>query len=292
MACCNNHDSDMPHPSAVIAPATDDSPRILAVSLNRSASFHDDWKAVMSAIAARARFQRVKTVAGTLRKLGSSPLPDAVLITDGALIERNEDTDKILEAILGYVQNDGGRVVCALDFARSISVSSEFSNQKLTDFFRRVGLSWSYGGGSHREFVVHMNPEAESIPKDVVEDMPSRYLVRAVTLKDVARTEAWYLPGPESPGQNAVGVLDAASPSSLSEEKQDMEQTPVAFGRLGKGMFGYVSALDCELSTCPVILAMCGIKIPGLLHHLSAERDVNGDAGGSVCHRATEGLQR
>lgn len=93
---------------------------------------------------------------------------------------------------------------------------------------------------------MHVNPAA--MGRALAARLPASYSQKALTLKNVRRTHAWY-----RPGEGAVVESLVLPPVTVNPD-----ETAVACARVGRGKLGYMGDVNAEKESDDVILAMIG----------------------------------
>jgi hypothetical protein len=168
-----------------------------------------------------------------LQCLADQP-PQAVLVTDGSIMQYHDVTGRLLDYVRG-----GGILVLMGNF------SSLIKPKDLKKFFQEAGLPWT--NGVYMRTTVYRNDTEETSSHT---SLPFSYSQKAVFLANVHVNDAWYLPTDSSRTESLV---------FHSERVQDLQQTPIALTDLGKGKLGYVGDVNGEEDSDAVILAMCGL---------------------------------
>ncbi|KAL7930091.1 hypothetical protein V8C35DRAFT_314088 [Trichoderma chlorosporum] len=90
---------------------TSENPRVLAISLNRQSWFDEMYAPLLTAIKAKADFERAEDASSAVRLLSqeAQPQPSAVLITDEALSLANNA--RVWEAVIKYIRRGGTAVI-------------------------------------------------------------------------------------------------------------------------------------------------------------------------------------
>jgi hypothetical protein len=176
----------------------------------------------------RAALDYATTPDSVLQTLAVQP-PQVVLVTD-----RNVRTK-----LFDYVHR-GGILVLMGNF------SSLTRPNDMDKFFREAGLPWTKA--EYLRTTVYRNDTERTL---LHSSLPSSYSQKAVFLANVSINDAWYLPTDSSRTESLV---------FHSEQVQDLQQTPVAFAKLGNGKLGYVGDVNGEEGSDAVVLAMCGLR--------------------------------
>ncbi|KAG6019781.1 hypothetical protein E4U41_003107 [Claviceps citrina] len=107
--------------------------QVLAISLHQQPWFDERYAPLLTAIRARATFNRAEDARAAIEMLSSSPKPTAVLVTDEALTVW--ENKHVWEAVLDYVRQGGTAVVMGL-------FGSFVRPDRIKPFFARASLSW------------------------------------------------------------------------------------------------------------------------------------------------------
>lgn len=210
-------------------------PVVLLISLRLQPFFDEQYKGFIDQLFEKATINRVCKPAPALRVLSEDP-PSAVLLTDEALTHKYS---RVWDKVLEYVRS-GGTAVCMGHF------SSFTRPLNILPFFQRAGLPWE-SGDYHRTTVV-LNKNAT--PSNIWPFLEESYSQKALFLKNVAEPDAWYRPNEESVIESHVFPPDKI---------RNLDQVPVAFGKIGDGRLGYVGDVNAEEGSHLAVLAMCGL---------------------------------
>lgn len=213
-------------------------PRVVLISLNYESFFDELYHDLLTELGSKADLQHAKTAESTVRLLSEQPHPSATLITDEALTN-NENTD-VWEAVLKYVRQGGTSVVMG-------HFSSSVKPARIKPFFAKAGLQWE-AGSYHRTTLV-LNQEA--VGSSLAAVLPAKYSQKAVFVKNVADTDAWY-----HSDENSVNESQVFGPTSANI----VGETPVVLTHVGAGKLGYIGDVNAEKGSDAVILAMCGFS--------------------------------
>ncbi|KAI1126214.1 hypothetical protein F5Y10DRAFT_267347 [Nemania abortiva] len=217
-------------------------PRIVLISLSQILSSAVDkmYASFLSQLVSKATIQQVKEEKAALRLLREDPRPSAVLITDEALAR--DMLAHVWDAVLQYVRR-GGTAVIMGTFPHFTSPSI------LEPFFAKAGLKWASNGLQKPTLVLNQ----EAVGSDLAATLLPQYSQKAVSLKNVATSDAWYRP--------AEGSV-TESPDSPPTSANNTTETPVAFTKVGDGHLGYVGDMILlnEVSSDAVVFAMCGLS--------------------------------
>jgi hypothetical protein len=194
----------------------------------------------------KATVKRAKTFAGALRYLEQNT-PNGIVVTDAGVVARSpaevRECREISDRLVTYVHN-GGTVIFSFVF------SSHVSPAQMNKFWQETwNLPWKFGDYHRTTF--HLNRDALKLDDGVVEKLQAAYSQKAVHLKGVAREHAWYLPGTDSTTQTFVFPTAPI---------QNMEQTPMAFAKVGEGFVGYTGDVNQEEGTNLALMQMLGLK--------------------------------
>ena len=198
----------------------DDASRILVLCLNYKEIFVDVFRSFLSSITARAAMEWARTPAAALALLNRQPPPSVILVADAAVARQRKMLERVIDLLRG-----GATVVLAGCF------SSMASPGQLNRLFATMGLPWERGWYERK--TVSLNRDAVGGRR--ASRLPSAYSQKAVFLKNVDRSAAWYTAG------GAAG------------------QAAVVFAKVGSGRLGYVGDVNGEEGSDAVVLAMCGL---------------------------------
>jgi len=214
-------------------------PTILLISLNSHSWFDEMYDTFLTGLESKAIIQRARKGGPTIRRLSEQPPPSAALITDEALT--NEENAHVWEAVLQYVRLGGTSVVMG-------HFPTFVSPPKMKPFFARAGLPWEVG--SYHRTTVKLNIEAVG-NDDLAATLPPKYSLKALFVKNVASSDAWYRPDEDSVVESRV-----FAPTSVN----NVGESPVVLARVGDGRLGYVGDVNAEEGSDSAILAMCGFS--------------------------------
>jgi ribonuclease HI len=193
---------------------------VVALCLEEDAIFTSVHGNLVAQLASKARMQQVTTEETALALLNQKPPPPVILVADGA-ITRNK---KVREAVKDRLI-EGATVVLAGCFSSMVTMG-EFDR-----FFARMGLPWQRAS-YHRTTVM---PRRGAIHSQLTGRLPAAYSQKALFMKNVAPSAAWY----------------------TSDENST--EAAVAFAKVGAGRLGYVGDVNGEEETETVVMAMCGL---------------------------------
>lgn len=204
-------------PSQTTTAGTEPGPRILALCLDYESLFDDVF---VSHLTSKAKMERATTEEAALGILSQEPPPSIILVADAALTRRRKLWERVIDRL-----REGATVVLAGCFS-SMATAGQFNR-----FFARVGLPWEQG--SYHRTTVSLRRGV--VGAHLASRLPSAYSLKAVFVKNVERSAAWYTPS-ETPAEAAV-----------------------VFAEVGLGRLGYVGDVNGEKSSEAVVLAMCGL---------------------------------
>jgi hypothetical protein len=211
-----------------------DKPRVLIISLDANSWFNESYQRTLDKLNTRAALDYATTPDSVLQTLAVQP-PQVVLVTDGSVAQHRNVRTKLFD----YVHR-GGILVLMGNFS-SLTRPSDMDK-----FFREAGLPWTKA--EYLRTTVYRNDTERTL---LHSSLPSSYSQKAVFLANVSINDAWYLPTDSSRTESLV---------FHSEQVQDLQQTPVAFAKLGNGKLGYVGDVNGEEGSDAVVLAMCGLR--------------------------------
>ncbi|KAI5854486.1 hypothetical protein GGS23DRAFT_590703 [Durotheca rogersii] len=212
-------------------------PRIVLISLNWQPYFDEAYGSLLTELGSKASLQRAKKTGSAIRLLSEQPQPYAALITDEALT--NAKNARVWEAVLQYVRQGGTSVIMGL-------FASYVKPMAIKPFFAKAGLQWEVGS-YHRTTLV-LNREV--VANDLATKLPPQYSQKAVFVKNVAFTDAWY-----HTDENSVVESRVFAPTNANIAGE----TAVALASIGRGKLRYVGDVNTEKGSFAVILAMCGL---------------------------------
>lgn len=194
--------------------------RVLALCLECESLFDACFGSLVSHITAKAKMERATTPEAALTMLRHQPPPSVILVADGALTRQK----KVWECVIDRLR-EGATVVLAGCFSSMVN-EGEFNR-----FFARLGLPWQRGSYERTDV---------SLRRDVVDAhltsrLPSSYSQKALFVKGIERSVAWYT------------------------ERETSNEAAVVFAKVGSGRLGYVGDVNGEDGSNMVVLAMCGL---------------------------------
>jgi hypothetical protein len=209
---------------------------ITAISLNQQPWFYDRFGGLMDSIESKVAFEATTSKAAALSKL--TERPDVVLITDEGITEL--ENAQVWDAVLEYIRGGGTAILMG-------SFSSMTKGPNFAPFFAKAGLSWD-SASYHRTTVHHLNRSA--VAEELRGRLPASYSQTAVNLKNVADVAAWY-------GSDEMSHIE--SHVFRPDNIRNLNEVPVAFGKVGQGNLGYIGDVNNEKESETVVLAMCGL---------------------------------
>ncbi|KAK3290785.1 uncharacterized protein B0H64DRAFT_412139 [Chaetomium fimeti] len=199
---------------------SDAQPSALLLYLEHESLFDTVHGHLATRIAAKAKMEGATTVEAALAILGRRAPPSIILVADGAITRHRKVCEAVMDCLRG-----GSTVVLAGCFSSMVS-SGEFNR-----FFARIGLPWQQGLYERKMVDLGRNV----VHARLASRLPSTYSQKAVFVKKVAPSAAWY-------------TLSGSS-----------GQTAMAFAQVGLGRLGYVGDVNGEDVSDMVVLAMCGL---------------------------------
>ncbi|KAL6408591.1 hypothetical protein AUP68_07533 [Ilyonectria robusta] len=188
-------------------------PRLILISLNFQPSFDDTYGSTLAQLRSKANLYHAKEADSAIRLLSDEPTPLVVLITDEALsINRNVG---VWNAVLQYVRHGGTSVVMG-NFPSFVRPSS------IKPFFTKAGLQ-----------TLVLNQESRDY--DSAAKLPSQCNPKALFVKNVALSDAWYVTD-----ESAVVQSSVFGPTSANI----MGETPIALARVSNGKLGYIGDVN------------------------------------------------
>ncbi|KAI1382466.1 hypothetical protein F4677DRAFT_401966 [Hypoxylon crocopeplum] len=213
-------------------------PRVLLISLNFRPIFDNMYDPLLAKIRSKATIQRAKKATSAIRLVLEEPRPVAVLITDEAITTTQNSA--VWDTVLGYVRQGGTSVVMG-HFPGFVTPNY------VGPFFAKARLQWRSGSYYRSAFALN-----QFVPdQDLVAQLPHQYSQKAVLVRDVTPSEAWYL-------TVDISIIQAQAFGPNSD--QVVRETPVAFAHIGEGKLGYVGDVNAEEGSNTVILVMCGLS--------------------------------
>ncbi|KAJ5784809.1 uncharacterized protein N7503_010021 [Penicillium pulvis] len=219
--------------------ATDNSaPRILIICSCHESYFERRWDRLLPSLRSKAtvEFLNNPNPDVIVQLLADEPMPSAILITDEGLYLNNHA--HLWDAVLNCVRQ--GCTAIVMKYLGQFPSRGE----NLKPFFSQAGLPWEEGSYLRRTSVI--NDAATG--HDLATKLPQSYSQRALFVKNVAYSDAWYMPDDDLETRVAGLSVDDVQGES-----------PVALARVGEGRLGYVGDFNAEEETDVVILAMCGL---------------------------------
>ncbi|TFY57503.1 hypothetical protein EVJ58_g6978 [Rhodofomes roseus] len=203
-------------------------PSVLILSLHKDAAFDELNVAVYAALRSRANVTEASTKQQALRGFTSSPLPNAVLVTDAGIMD--EENNQVLSKLVTYSQRRGFTIVFACQF------SSFVRWPDLDALFQRLDLSWR--SGSYTKMDVTVTKSVDNIDFDALTE--TYEYPKALFLQHVPWEESVYVP-----------TLQYRSNETLA-----------AFGStLCGGCIGYAGDVNPSEHVTKLVIALCFPKI-------------------------------
>ncbi|KAL2263212.1 hypothetical protein VTK26DRAFT_7786 [Humicola hyalothermophila] len=160
--------------------------------------------------------ERATNPEAALRMLNQEPPPSVILIADAAVARKKQLWERVIDRLRG-----GSTVVLAGCFSTMVTQGG------FDAMFARLGLPWRRGS-NYRET---LRLRRDVVGSRLANRLPPAYSQKAVFVKNVDGSDAWYTDGDEA---------------------------AVVFATVGAGKLGYVGDVDGEEETDAVVLAMCG----------------------------------
>lgn len=91
----------------------------------------------------------------------------------------------------------------------------------------------------------------EAVGQKLAANLLPQYSQKAVFIKNVASSDAWYV-------TNEASVVESLVFAPVSTHHTG--ETPVAIAGVGRGKLGYVGDINAEAGSDMVVLAMCGLS--------------------------------
>ena len=198
--------------------ATEDAtkPSVLLVSLHLQPFFDDMYGSLLAELKSKATLRRAEEANLAIRLLSEEPPPLAALVTDEALTTKQNA--RVWDAVLQYVRQGGTSIVMG-------TFSGFVKPNNIRPFFSKAGLQWE--AGSYHRTTVILNEEA--VGPNLAAYLPLKYSQKAVFVKNVAPTDAWYRTDENSVVESRVFVPASANVAG---------EAPVAIARVEKGRLG------------------------------------------------------
>ena len=215
-----------------------DVPSILLISLNPESYFYQMSGSLLSQLGSKANIEDVKSPDIAASLLDGEPSFTAVLMTDEALSTRKNA--RLWKALLRYIRQ-GGTCIAMGRFAGMVPPNN------IKPFFAKTWLPLE--AGSHHRTTLVLNREA--VDQELVAKLLPQYSQKAVFIKNVASSDAWYV-------TNEASVVESLVFAPVSAHHA--RETPVAMARVGRGKLGYVGDMNTEAGSDMVVLAMCGLS--------------------------------
>ncbi|KAJ5108571.1 hypothetical protein N7456_005246 [Penicillium angulare] len=212
-------------------------PRVVLVSLDPQSYFEAAYRGLLIELKSKATVEVAKTPNLAIKLLVDEPLPSVILITDAALTL--DHFEHVWAVILNCVRQGCTSVVMGLfpGFAYF---------DKFRPFFSRAGLSWSASKYQTGSWTVNQ----AATGSDLAAGLPARYYQKAVSVYNVAFSDAWYT----TPSTPEPYVVNQRSSNSYCE-------SAVAMARVGDGNLGYVGLTNSKKEAYTIVLAMCNFPI-------------------------------
>ncbi|KAJ9145311.1 Ribonuclease H [Pleurostoma richardsiae] len=207
-------------PSQTTTAGTEPGHRILTLCLEHESLFDACFGSLVSHITSKVKMERVTTKEAALSILTQESSPSVILIADGALTRQR----KVWECVIDRLR-EGATVVLAGCFSNMVR-EGEFNR-----FFARLGLPWQRG--SYHRTTVSLRRGA--VGAHLASRLPSAYSQKALFVKNMERSAAWYT------------------------ETETSDEAAVVFAKVGSGRLGYVGDVNGEESSDLVVMAMCGL---------------------------------
>lgn len=204
-----------------ISPVTVERPKVLALVLESEPQFNDLHAGLINSIAPRTVFARVSDCQTALAELSRTPLSTVILAADGAITRHQAVREKVLDRL-----HAGATVILAGQF------SSLVNDGQFDRLMSNLGLPWKRGNYERSNLRLWRNAVGNAA---LCEKLPPVYSAKAVFLRNVAPTGAWYT------------------------SEHDQGQVAVALARVGQGRLGYVGDVNGEILSNDVVLALCGL---------------------------------
>ncbi|KAK0477443.1 hypothetical protein IW261DRAFT_1367081 [Armillaria novae-zelandiae] len=187
----------------------------------------------MESMAVCATVTQVETKGEFSRIMRLSPPTVVVAIDAGISMPENAT---VLNQLLHYTR-EGGVTVCCCSFSNHIDPTMARS------FFSAWSLPWNTG--SYFRTTVQLNTTATGVSLD---GLPESYSLKSLLLLNVARNHRIYAPSSSSRIESKV--------FAPNEIPVDINETPCAYGPVGRGWFGYVGDANNEDGSTRVVVAM------------------------------------
>ncbi|KAK0746074.1 hypothetical protein B0T18DRAFT_438143 [Schizothecium vesticola] len=171
-------------------------------------------------ITSKAMLTRAATPGAAIRMLSFENRPSTILITDAAITRQRHVFERVADCLFQ------GTTVLLCGFFNSMVHVDEFRC-----FFAKLGLPWTRG--SYHRTTVSMRRGVIGDP--LASRLPTSYSQKAVFVKNIDRSAAWYA------------------------EHESSDEAAVAFARVGQGMLGYIGDVNGEEMSTSVVMAMCGL---------------------------------
>ncbi|PBK64713.1 hypothetical protein ARMSODRAFT_918191 [Armillaria solidipes] len=208
-------------------------PSVLVLALLQERVLYPNFAQLMESMAICATVTQVETKGEFARIMKLSP-PTVVVAIDAGI--SRPDNAIILSQLLQYTR-EGGITICCCNFSNHIDPATARS------FFAAWGLPW--GLGSYFRTTVQLNRAATGVS---LEGLPESYSLKALSLLNVARKHRMYAPSLSSRVESKV--------FGPNEIPVDINETPCAYGPVGRGWFGYVGDVNNEDGSTQVVMAM------------------------------------
>lgn len=223
-----------------MASSTESRPTLLVLSIEEQSLFDAMYGRLIALLSSKATLQWMTEPGRTLDYLQTES-PSAVLATDAGILKSSHAA--VLNKLTDYVREGGTVVLCGL-------FSSFIRRDEVKPFFERhFGLPWELGAYHRTDVYLNRHAITTGGKRFVVDRLEAGYSQKANFLKNVAKEAAVYLPNEHSRTQSMV----------FANESVDVNLTPIAFVKVGKGWLGYIGDVNAEEGSDQVVMAMCGL---------------------------------
>lgn len=227
---------------------SDPKPKIYQISLR---DLPQQFIRTLDKIRKFANIQAAFDTQEALDLLGQDKVPKAILITDDAIME--PENEEVSKRVVEYARN-GGTVILGLAFAY-YAMFEEFDHYMSEHW----GLPWRGSNFGSENFAINIS--ATGPPgKEWLKGLQAFYHQESSYLGGVDDNACWYLPAPYPYCPEEDGTEEEWR--AKAEWVSWSPETPVAFAPYGKGYLGYTGDENQLESTDAIVLSMLGFNDP------------------------------
>ncbi|KAK4507705.1 hypothetical protein PRZ48_001440 [Zasmidium cellare] len=203
-------------------------PEVVLVGPWKTSSFpRDNEPTLWDALNSKADFKKVVDISEASALFNGNER-STVLVDHPWLVENTRAKER--DEVINYVRT-GGTLILSGGFASGANLGS------VDKLFADLSLPWQFVEYRRKEYIVNT-----AMTQIDISGLHPSISLKSIQLANVAASDAVYLPDPSS-----------------RKEIDDPRQTMAAFGTSGEGKVGYVSDVNDEPETIPIVLAMCGL---------------------------------